>query len=176
MLITMKKILLLFLIVALNSCNSEKKLDSQIDNHTSVYYFIRHAEKDRSETTNKDPKLTEAGEQRARKWSEIFENIDFDQIYSTSYNRTKRTAFYVSKKQNIPIDIYDPNDLYSDSFKAKTSGKTVLVVGHSNTTPKFVNSILGKEQFDLIDDSNNGNLYIVTVIADKKSVQLLTIN
>ena len=176
MMITLKKIFLILLIVTLNSCNSEKNQDSQIDNHTSVYYFIRHAEKDRNDTINKDMKLSEAGELRARKWSEIFENIDFDQIYSTSYNRTLRTAFYVSKNQNIPIELYDPNDLYSDSFKAKTTGKTVLVVGHSNTTPKFVNAIMGKEQFDLIDDSNNGNLYIVTVIADKKSVQLLTIN
>ena len=66
--------------------------------------------------------------------------------------------------------------MYSDSFKENTLGNTVLVVGHSNTTPNFVNTVLAKDQFDLIDDSNNGNLYIVTIIGDQKSVQLLAFN
>jgi len=172
----MKNILLLFLLFTLNSCNCEKNQETLTEKSTTVYYFIRHAEKDRSDPSNKDPELTEAGEQRARKWSEIFDNITFDQIYSTSYKRTLRTAFYVSKKKNIPIETYDPSTLYSDSFKENTLGNIVLVVGHSNTTPNFVNVILGKEQFDQIDDSNNGNLYVVTIIDNKKSVQLLTFN
>jgi broad specificity phosphatase PhoE len=172
----MKRYLLIFLLIAMYSCNCDKDKTQQENQTTTVYYFIRHAEKDRSDPSNKDPKLTEAGEQRARKWAEIFENIAFDKIYSTSYNRTQRTAFYVSKRKNIPIETYDPNILNSDSFKENTLGNTVLVVGHSNTTPNFVNAVLGKEQFDLIDDSNNGNLYIVTVVGDQKSVQLLTIN
>ena len=172
----MKKILLLSLFIILYSCKCEKNQDNQEEISTTVYYFIRHAEKDRSDPDNKDPKLTDAGEQRSRKWSEIFSNIDFDKIYSTSYIRCQRTAFYISKNQNIPIESYDPNNLYSDSFKQNTLGKTVLVVGHSNTTPNFVNAILGKEKYDMIEDTNNGNLYIVTVIGTQKSTQLLVFN
>jgi broad specificity phosphatase PhoE len=172
----MKRIIYLLLIVAIFSCDVSKKEKTDKTETTTVYYFIRHAEKDRSNLNDKDPKLTEAGEQRARKWSEIFKNVNFDHIYSTSYNRTQQTVFYTSEKKSIPIKSYDPKKLYSDSFKENTFGKTVLIVGHSNTTPYFVHTILGNDRFDLINDSNNGNLYIVTIIDDKKSVQLLTIN
>jgi len=54
-------------------------------------------------------------------------------------------------------------------------GKTVLVVGHSNTTPQFVNKIIGKEEYIDIDDLNNSNLYIVTIINGVKTAILLKI-
>ena len=54
-------------------------------------------------------------------------------------------------------------------------GKTVLVVGHSNTTPQFVNAILGTKQYTDIQDDNNVNLYIVTRINEENSVVLLKI-
>ena len=45
--------------------------------------------------------------------------------------------------------IEDPKErafvnLNNDDFKLKTKGKTVLVVGHSNTTPQFVIDILNR--------------------------------
>ena len=41
------------------------------------------------------------------------------------------------------------------------NGKTVLVVGHSNTTPEFVNALIKNDFYDQIEDNNNGNLYYV---------------
>ena len=46
--------------------------------------------------------------------------------------------------------------------------KTVLVVGHSNTTPIFVNNILGEEKHKNMDDHDNASLYIVTITDGKK--------
>ena len=66
--------------------------------------------------------------------------------------------------------------MYSESFQYNTKGKTVLIVGHSNTTPMFANKILGKQVYKAIDDKNNSNLYIVTVIGDKTSSVLLKID
>jgi len=63
-----------------------------------------------------------------------------------------------------------------DKFLKDTNGKTVLIVGHSNTTPDFANKLLHKEMFESIDDNNNGNLYIVTVTGETRTVQLLTLN
>ena len=54
-------------------------------------------------------------------------------------------------------------------------GKTVLVVGHSNTTPQFVNAILGSGRYSDIQDDNNANLYIVTRINEETAVVLLKI-
>jgi len=130
---------------------------------TTTYYLIRHAEKVRSNANNKNPNLKEKGVDRAIKWSKTFKNIEFDYIFSTNYKRTIQTALPTAKNKNIEIQFYNPNDLYNEEFKALTTGKTVLIVGHSNTTPLFVNKILGEEKYQEIDDRNNANLYIITI-------------
>ena len=61
-------------------------------------------------------------------------------------------------------------------FMKKTKGKTVLIVGHSNTTPMFTNGLLGEKKYDMIADDNNSNLYIVTISDDAKSSTVLVVN
>ncbi len=157
----MKHLIILLLVVtfALPSCAQETQTNKQ----TTTYYFIRHAEKDRSDKTNRDPNLKQEGILRAAKWSLVFANIDFDAVYSTNYNRTKQTAQPTAEKQGLEVQIYDPRQLFSEAFANKTKGQTVLVVGHSNTTPAFVNAVLGTKKYENIDDNNNANLYIVTI-------------
>ena len=151
--------------------------DSNSNEKTTTYYFIRHAEKDRSDKTNKDPNLIQKGVLRAAKWSFVLENIEFDAVYSTNYNRTKQTAQPTAEKKGLEVTIYDPRQLFSEEFANNTLGKTVLVVGHSNTTPAFVNAVLGMKKYDSIDDNNNANLYIVTISpSGEKSDTLLVIN
>lgn len=151
--------------------------DEQKNNEATTYYFIRHAEKDRSDKTNKDPNLMQKGLLRAAKWSFVLENIEFDAIYSTNYNRTKQTAQPTAEKKGLEVTIYDPRQMFSEEFANNTKGKTVLVVGHSNTTPAFVNAVLGKKKYDDIDDNNNANLYIVTISpSGEKSDTLLVID
>ena len=65
--------------------------------------------------------------------------------------------------------------MYSKEFINNTKGKTVLVVGHSNTTPSFVNKVLNEEKYQNINDSVNGNLYIVTIKNQSKTDYLLSI-
>jgi broad specificity phosphatase PhoE len=100
---------------------------------------------------------------RAAKWSLVFDNLKFDAVYSTDYNRTRNTAKPTAEKNGLDITIYDPRNIDVKTFLETTKGKTVLVVGHSNTTPMFVNSILGTKKYQSIDETNNANLYIVTV-------------
>lgn len=130
---------------------------------TTTYYFIRHAEKDTSDSKNRDPNLIEAGILRAKKWSDVLKHIKFDAIYSTEYNRTKQTAQSTAKTNHLEITLYNPRTLNDPSFAEQTKGKTVLVVGHSNTTPAFVNAIIGDNKYKDIDHNNNANLYIVTI-------------
>ena len=143
---------------------------------TTTYYLIRHAEKDRSDPENRNPSLIEAGQTRANNWATVFKDVSFDMIYSTDYARTQETATPTAMQKGLKIQSYNPRTLFDENFQKATEGKTVLVVGHSNTTPSFTNAILGEQKFEQIDDSNNGNLYIVTITGKEKSAQLLHIN
>jgi phosphohistidine phosphatase SixA len=157
----MKKHIILLLVITLSLTSFAQ--EPEISEETSMFYFIRHAEKNRSDKENKNPNLTQDGLFRAVKWSLVMKNMEFDAVYSTDYNRTKQTAQPTAEKNELELTIYDPRNLDGKAFLEANKGKTVLIVGHSNTTPAFVNSVIGKEKYQDIDDNNNANLYIVTV-------------
>ena len=168
----MKKIIFLLAFITLfASCKSDKKEDEKLEAETTVYYLIRHAEKDRS-TSDKDPELTKKGLERANNWVEVFKDKKIDLVFSTDYKRTQQTAAPIASAKNLEVLSYDPRGLYNDDFKAQTKDKTVLVVGHSNTTPALVNTILGNQKYDKIDDSDNGKLFIVSIVNDRISVKI----
>ena len=146
-----------------------------IAQEVTTYYLIRHAEKDRTDPTNRNPHLTVAGQERAENWQNVFNAVPFDRIYSTPYHRTRETAQPTASAKQLLVENYDPRDLYNTSFKEKNKGKIVLVVGHSNTTPALANKILGREEYPQIDDRNNGNLYIIQVSPQGVTSQLLSI-
>ena len=173
-----KLVPILLLLFTLISCNETNKKQEKLfeDLSKTTYYLIRHAEKDRSDPSNKNPELSKDGVLRARKWAEYFENIKIDQVFSTNYYRTMHTASYTAAKKLVHVESYDPNHLYTDNFKELTKGKNVLIVGHSNTTPQFVNAIIGEKRYSDIADDENGILYIVTIHQGVKNVEVLAIN
>jgi len=164
----MKKLILTFIFLSLSLISYAQEI--------TTYYFIRHAEKLRIDKTDKNPNLNFNGYKRAEAWKDVFSNVSFDAVYSTEYNRTKLTAKPTAISKNLPILLYNPNTMYSEAFQNNTKGKTVLVVGHSNTTNVFVNKILGIEKYNEIKDNNNSNLYIVTISNGETSSILLKIN
>ena len=83
------------------------------------------------------------------------------------------TASPTAKSKELEIQLYDPRGLYDEEFREATAGKTVLVVGHSNTTPAFVNAILGEDRYEDMDDMDNSSLYVVTKIGEQVAVQVL---
>lgn len=165
-----------------NSIMTGKKhetLSKEISNvqEVTTYYFIRHAEKDISNPSNKDPELTQQGEARAENWSKVFKEVLFDVIYSTNYNRTRSTAQKIAASQDKEVQYYDASKMNDTDFQSKTKGKTVLIVGHSNTNPAFVNQILKQKKYSDIDEKESGSLFIVTVFPDgTKTSQILYIN
>ena len=154
----------------------EGPYQNETEQTTTTYYLVRHAEKDRSDKTNRNPHLTEAGLKRADNWANVLKDVKFDMVYSTDYNRTKETAAPTAKANNVEVSFYDPRDMKLKEFMTSTKGKTVLVVGHSNTTPMFTNGLLGEKKYDMIDDNNNANLYIVTVTEDTKTSTVLKVD
>jgi broad specificity phosphatase PhoE len=75
--------LFIFTFSLFSACNSDE---------STTYYLIRHAEKDRTDKTNRNPNLNEKGIKRSDKWATYFKKIDLDAVYSTIYNRTMQTA------------------------------------------------------------------------------------
>jgi broad specificity phosphatase PhoE len=157
------KLLIAFAII-IGSIGCKKDTKIVEDPVVSTYYFIRHAEKDRTDPDNPDPELNQDGLDRAIRWAEVFDPIEIDVIYSTNYERTSMTAAPTSVKKNIDVKYYDPNTVDIEQFKAENEGLNVLVVGHSNTTPAFVNKVIGVEKYNAMDDDDNSSLFIVRII------------
>ncbi|WP_223198006.1 SixA phosphatase family protein [Maribacter arenosus] len=155
-----KSILIFVFILGLLGCEEEPKIADTV----STFYFIRHAEKDRSDSENIDPELTQKGLGRAMHWAEILDEVPIDAIYSTDYERTQMTAAPMAVKKNLTVQIYDPRLIDIEQFKAENLNKKVFIVGHSNSTPEFVNKMIGQDKYGLIDDHQNGSLFIVEII------------
>ena len=129
----------------------------------STYFLIRHAEKDRSNAEDKNPSLTEKGKKRAQLWSQILADYGIEAIYATDYKRTQETATPSAEKLGLEIQSYHPFKLDFEQFLMDTQGKNVLVVGHSNTIPFFVNKLIQKDKYQQMQDDDNASLYIVTI-------------
>lgn len=159
------------------SCKDEVVIDtSQDQTSVSTFYLIRHAEKVRSNPDDSDPKLNQKGLGRAMHWAEILADVDLDAIYSTDYNRTSMTAAPTSVKKNIDVQYYDPSNLDITQFKTDNLNKNVLIVGHSNTTPEFVNKLIDEKRYSDIDDNENGILFIVQIVNGRPTVNKLIFN
>src|SRR5690606_15033786 len=63
----------------------------------TIYYLIRHAEKDRTNPNDPDPNLTIDGMMRAKGWATYFERMRINEIYVTDFKRTKQTASMLSQ-------------------------------------------------------------------------------
>ena len=145
---------------------SEKPIEQN-----ATYYLIRHAEKDRTDPNDENPSLNIDGLKRAGRWAAYFEPIQIDQIYMTDYIRTKQTISMIAQQKNITPKLYDPHNINLEEFLKETNGKTVLIVGHSNTIPKLVNTLIGKEEYPEMDDSDNSTLFKVTINGNNKKVE-----
>lgn len=157
----MKKCLLLLFLVVQVTFSQEK---------TTTIYLIRHAEK---VDNSKNPDLSPEGIKRSLHWNEVFSAINFDAVYSTNFNRTLQTAAPIAKKNSIEIKIYDPKTMDIEKIKKEHVGQTILIVGHSNSTPDLVNKLINQNIYPAIDETNFGNLYIVTINENTVNHQLL---
>ncbi len=131
-------------------------------------YLVRHAEK----AEGKDPALTEAGQERAEVLSERLNAAGITAIYSTDYRRTQQTAAPLAKRLEIPIQSYNPRDLQGLVDRLRQSSGTVLIVGHSNTTPELV-ALLGGDPGAGMTEKTYDRLYM---LLGAGSVNVTTLN
>lgn len=156
-------------------CAQDMQLNE--DRLTTTLYFVRHAEKIKTDATDKNPSLTTEGFERASNWARVFNDVNFDLVYSTNFKRTQLTAKPTADRKNLPVTNLDYKNINFKEFIEQHKGKTVLVVGHSNTTPYMVNKIVGHTNYKDMDENDNGSLFIVQITEEgSSSVVRLYIN
>lgn len=129
---------------------------------STTFILIRHAEK--VDDGTKDPALSEQGKQRALKLAGHLKETEITAIYSTPYNRTRETVKMLAQQKNIVVENYKPfSDDTLHQILKQHKGGIILIAGHSNTTPYLVNTLIGKEQFSQLDESEYDHLFIVTL-------------
>ena len=129
---------------------------------TTTFILVRHAEKAMDGTKN--PVLTKEGEARAQHLLELLAKADITAIYSTDLKRTRSTVDPLAKSKGLKIQTYEwksPKALLNKIVEANTGG-TVVISGHSNTTPILANFLLGATKFEQFEDDDYGNLLIIT--------------
>lgn len=155
----MKKLYLIPLLVALAATMACAQ--------ATTFILVRHAEK--VSDGSKDPQLSEAGKVRAMALSKLLKDQKIDAIYATSYKRTQGTVAPLAASKALTVATYDPmKGNVIDEMAAKYPGGTIVVCGHSNTTPWTANYLLGEEQYKDFDDTDYDNLLIVDVIEKGK--------
>lgn len=120
---------------------------------TATFLLVRHAEKAVDDT--KDPSLSESGRGRALRLAERLKDVSVSAIYATDYRRTQQTAAPTALAHKLAVRTYDaamPAKEFAARLRTEHATGTVLVVGHSNTTPAIATALCGCDISPLRED------------------------
>lgn len=120
-------------------------------------YLVRHGE---TEGEGQERRLSAAGRARAEALADRLAGAGIEAIHTTDYRRTRETAAPLAERLGLHPRLYDPDDLPGFAARLRMAGGTVLVVGHSNTTPELV-EYLGGEPGSPITEDEHDRLYRV---------------
>lgn len=148
----MKSFAVLILVLINQLVGTPKSKDTTI-------YLIRHAEK---EAVGDNPELSQKGVERSHFWKNYFLNKSIDVIYVTPTKRSQMTIDPLAASLQKEIFFYKPEQMGLKVLAEKYSGKTILVVGHSNMIPDYVNQLLGENKYPEMQEDEYDNLFTVT--------------
>ncbi|WP_158638062.1 phosphoglycerate mutase family protein [Shewanella donghaensis] len=147
--------------VASNSLSTLQapKVDTTLT-QVRTLFLVRHGEK----LTGDNPDLSEQGRNRALTLANTLSAVDLDSVFSTDYKRTQQTALPTAQSQSLAVTSYNPRDLASFAKQLHQSPHSeILIVGHSNTTPKLVELLGGNPGTDINEKNEFDRLYIVSI-------------
>lgn len=123
--------------------------------------LVRHAEKEAGD----DPALTPAGTERAAHLATILKAFPLDAVFTTPFQRTRQTATPAATQAGLALQEYNPRDLpgFATTLRETWQGKSILVSGHSNTTPTLANALLGTEQFAAFAETDYDNFLLIRI-------------
>ncbi len=122
--------------------------------------LVRHAE---TFEGGSERMLNEVGKNRALELKQTLQNVQLDAIYSTDFNRTRQTAHPIAIAKGLDIKLYDPINLsaFAADLLKNHVGESILVLGHSNTTPQLVNALIGEKKYEDLDETEFYHLFIL---------------
>lgn len=132
---------------------------------TTTVWIVRHAEKDTAMATRANPDLNAQGQQRAKDLATYLQQTKIALIFSTDTKRTKQTAAHFT----APVEIYNPRQLsvLPAQIMQLAKGKTILLVGHSNTVLETIEALGGQRPVNALSDEDYD--YIFKVELDGQS-------
>ena len=130
----------------------------------TVVLLVRHAEK--AAEPAQDPPLTEAGRARAEALVAIARDAGVTAIITTQYERTRSTAAPAAAAMRVTLAVVQAGPLAQHAKAVadearKHVGRTVLVVGHSNTIPAIVGALGVPAPRDLCDSEYDALFVVV---------------
>jgi phosphohistidine phosphatase SixA len=126
--------------------------------------LVRHAElQGAAMAPAKDLQLSDAGDARAKRLSSMLTDAGVGAIYVTDFVRTSKTAEVLSRALNQEVTVVpkgDPRELVERLRGAGHGGKTVLMVGHTDTLPGLLKAF-GHPVDMKIEPEDYGNVFVV---------------
>ena len=129
-------------------------LPVSLEAQATTVILVRHAEKSDANPGDRDPALSEAGQQRARALADALADAGVQAVLVTPLQRTRLTAAPLMEQRRLQAQVVAISPTHvADVAKAvrEHRGHTVLVVGHSNTIPAIVGALGGPKLPDLCD-------------------------
>jgi broad specificity phosphatase PhoE len=166
----MKVFVAVFLLISAQNIVKAQKT-AAFGSKTKIY-LVRHAEKQ----SGNDPVLTENGNKRAGALLLALKNKGVRHIYVTQFKRTQMTGDSLRIQLGIDTVQYKADttgeDVLNKILAHNDAGKTILIIGHSNTIPKIIKQ-LGAADFEPanIPDAEFDNLYLMTFKKKKVAVR-----
>ncbi|MEU2032605.1 SixA phosphatase family protein [Nocardia amamiensis] len=124
--------------------------------------LLRHADIDLPPATTDEP-LNAAGRARAEDLARVLGDAGVGVIYTSTFRRTQQTAAPLADHIGVAPQVSTaiPVDLAA-SILDRDRGRTVVVVGHSNTVPQTI-AVLGANWNGTISEADFDNLFWITV-------------
>jgi broad specificity phosphatase PhoE len=149
-------------------------LAAQAGTGPTTVIVVRHAEK---VDDSRDPALSEAGLRRAAALADALADAGVQAIYTTQFRRTRDTAAPLAALLQLePVVIESAGNAAEGATSLagrvmeREAGRTVLVVGHSNTVPVIIQALGGPDIGGIEDDEYAG---IFIVIIDGNGTRLI---
>jgi broad specificity phosphatase PhoE len=129
---------------------------------TTTVIVLRHAERF---AIGEDPGLTPEGETRAQRLAQLLARQRLAAIYVSDTARTQATAAPLAAVARLTPIVRPGRDVEGvlEDIGERFVGRTVVIVGHSNTVPQFVERLTRGELTPAVEDDEFDVIYIVTV-------------
>jgi broad specificity phosphatase PhoE len=142
-----------------------QKVKTKIKPLITTVYIVRHAEKDTTVAGNPDPELSAEGRARAQALNQTLAKRQPVALFTTDTKRTRATLAPLAAATKLEPQAYDPKrgrDL-ADRILKEYAGKSVVIVGHSNTVLSLIDDFGGIPPVDEIRDNEYDYLFVVRV-------------